>query len=373
MKTCAIILAAGSGTRMGFKKSKTLIKIASKPAISYSIEKLSKFCDNIILAVREHELADFAPYAKNYNVKFVIGGSTRRKSVENCLNSIDFPCDAVLIHDGARPYISEELIKRVLEATEKFSSAIPALPVSDSVKLCEDGFVLKSVDREGLFYVQTPQGFKLDLIKKAYDEFKDDDSDDAGVVSRLGHKVSIVRGEKGNIKLTDTEDLNMLKGNIRLGIGYDVHRLVEERALVLCGVEIPYEKGLLGHSDADVAIHALCDALLGAAALGDIGSHFPDSDMEFKGVYSGDLLRSVVKKLGERGFVPYNVDVTIVAQKPKLSTYIPSMRKKLSELLGIDIDFVSVKATTTERLGFEGREEGISSFATATLIENKEA
>lgn len=373
MKLCGIILAAGNGTRMGMEKSKTLIKIGSKPAIAFSIEKLSKFCDNIILAVREQERDAFLGYTEGYNVKIVIGGRTRRKSVENCLNSIDFPCDMVLIHDGARPYLSEGLIERVIAGTEEHGAAIPALAVSDSLKHCENGMICKSVERDGLFYVQTPQGFMLDTIKKAYAEFKNDDSDDAGVVTRLGANVAIVKGEKSNIKLTDMEDLNMLRGNMRVGMGYDVHQLVSDRRLVLCGIEIPHEKGLLGHSDADVALHALCDALLGAAAMGDIGSHFPDSKAELFGVYSGDLLKKVVAKLADKGYLPYNVDVTVVAQKPKLLGYIPSMREKLSELLGIDIDFVSVKATTTERLGFEGRQEGISAFATATLIEFKEA
>lgn len=369
MRVCAIILAAGQGQRMGIKQSKTLLDIAGKPAITKALEAFEGLCEHFFVAVREEEKAMFETILKAFPCSFVIGGESRRQSVENCLNHIKEAYDVVLIHDGARPFVSSKLVQNIAEEAYRRGACIPAVKLSDSVKECENRKVIKSVEREKLYLVQTPQGFSLSLIKEAYEKNKGDETDDAALVSKMGRDVYIIQGEKSNIKLTDQEDYRMHGQNLipRVGMGYDVHRFAENRKLIVCGIEIPHEKGLLGHSDADVGLHALCDALLGAAALGDIGSNFPDTSLAFKDVDSAILLEEVAKKLADIGYFPYNVDVTIVAQRPKFAPFILQMREKIAKILGIALDRVSVKATTTEHLGFEGRQEGISAHAVATI------
>lgn len=301
--------------------------------------------------------------------KIIAGGRERQDSVKN---GLDFAEDGyVLIHDGARPYITGEIIQRVMESTAKNGAAVAAVKAKDTVRqLLGDGSRTRSsrtLDRSRLYNVQTPQGFETALIKEAFEKACGEGfygTDDAVLVERLGHDVAIAEGSYENIKITTKEDLPV---DMRAGTGFDVHRLAENRKLILCGVEIPFEKGLLGHSDADVALHALMDALLGAAALGDIGRHFPDTDDRYKGISSIRLLEEVKRILSEAGYTLNNADITIIAQRPKLLPYIEQMRKNIAEALNADISRISVKATTTERLGFAGREEGIAAEAVCTI------
>jgi 2-C-methyl-D-erythritol 4-phosphate cytidylyltransferase/2-C-methyl-D-erythritol 2,4-cyclodiphosphate synthase len=292
------------------------------------------------------------------------GGKERQDSVKNALDLLED--GYVLVHDGARPYVTEEVIMNVMMATADKKAAVAAVPSKDTIRQVS-GKNSVTLDRSTLYNVQTPQGFYVPLIKKAFKKAYEDNfygTDDAMLVERIGAYVAIAEGSYGNIKITTKEDLPV---DMRVGSGFDVHRLIENRSLILCGVKIPFEKGLLGHSDADVAIHALMDAMLGAAALGDIGKHFPDTDDKYKGISSVLLLKKVNELIAELGYKVNNVDITIMAQVPKLLPYIQAMREKIAETLEIDENRVNVKATTTEKLGFVGREEGIAAEAVCTI------
>ena len=279
--------------------------------------------------------------------------------------------------------MTADVIARTLESAQKFGSGVAAVALKDTVKRVDDGgVVVDTPPRDWLRAVQTPQTFEAGLIRKAHAAFAlgERATDDAALAERMGVAVHLTEGDVENIKLTTPEDMLLArqvilkregkkeeKPMMRVGHGYDVHRLVEERKLILCGVEIPYALGLLGHSDADVALHALMDALLGAAALGDIGRHFPDTDPAYKGADSGKLLDHVVALLEEKGYAVGNVDVTIICQRPKLKDYIEQMRENVARHLKVDVDCVNIKATTTEKLGFEGEGLGISSHAVACI------
>ena len=279
--------------------------------------------------------------------------------------------------------VTAEVIARTLESAKKYGSGVAAVPLKDTVKrVNEGGVVVDTPPRDALRAVQTPQTFEAELIRRAHAAYAlgERATDDAALAERMGVKVRLTEGDVENIKLTTPEDMLLArqvilrregqkeeKPMVRIGHGYDVHRLTEDRKLILCGVEIPYTLGLLGHSDADVALHALMDALLGAAALGDIGRHFPDTDPAYKGADSGKLLDHVVALLEEKGYAIGNVDVTIICQRPKLKDYIEQMRQNVARHLKVDADRVNIKATTTEKLGFEGEGLGISSHAVACI------
>lgn len=373
MKAAGIIVAAGAGARMGLEHSKTLVHLSGRPAVRWAAEALLAVCETLVVVIRKDEQPAFEEALRGLPCVFTEGGRERRHSVENGLHAVPEDCDIVLVHDGARPCVSGALLQRVAEAAGRFGAAIPALKMQDTVKRGdESGRIVETVPRDSLYTVQTPQGFRKDLLLKAYQACPDAVTDDAALMERMGCSVRLVKGDKRNIKLTTPEDIDMAEAFLnplpRIGLGYDVHKLTEGRKLILCGEDIPYEKGLLGHSDADVALHALMDALLGACALGDIGRHFPDTDEAYRGASSVVLLERVKAILAQHGFAPYNVDITIAAQRPKLAPHIPSMRAHVAETLDIPIDNVSVKATTTEHLGFEGRGEGISATAVASVI-----
>ena len=279
--------------------------------------------------------------------------------------------------------MTAEVIARTLESAKKYGSGVAAVPLKDTVKrVNEGGVVVDTPPRDALRAVQTPQTFEAELIRRAHAVYAlgERATDDAALAERMGVEVRLTEGDVENIKLTTPEDMLLArqvilrregqkeeKPMVRIGHGYDVHRLTEDRKLILCGVEIPYTLGLLGHSDADVALHALMDALLGAAALGDIGRHFPDTDPAYKGADSGRLLDHVVALLEEKGYAVGNVDVTIICQRPKLKDYIEQMRQNVARHLKVDADCVNIKATTTEKLGFEGEGLGISSHAVACI------
>lgn len=363
MITC-IIASAGSGKRFGGMLPKQFIKLGQETVLETAVRKFqeNEKIDRIICVCPETFLNETRILLTKFSkvTDIVAGGKERQDSVYNGLKLVDD--GIVLVHDGARPFVSKDVIDRVIEKSKTVSS-VPGVKVKDTIRT-KSG----NLNRDELFSVQTPQGFHVDILKKAYEEaFKDGfyGTDDAGLVERLGEKVEIVEGDYSNIKITTKEDINEM--NIRTGFGYDVHKLVDGRDLFLCGVKIPFDRGLLGHSDADVALHALMDAILGAAALGDIGKHFPDKDPKYEGISSMLLLRNVRSLISDKGYMVSNVDVTIICEKPKILPYVEEMRKNVAEELGIEIDQVNIKGTTTEKLGFTGREEGIAASAVATL------
>ncbi len=375
MNVYAVILCGGSGTRMGGLGNKTLLKTGGVPAIVRGFRAFAGIVDGIVLVTRTGEETVFAEVLSDYGLQplaIVPGGEDRQASALCGLRALPKDAGIALIHDGARPFVTEEIIRRVIDSVKQCGSGVAAVPCRDTVKRADrDGNVQETLDRSALWQMQTPQGFFMKELLRAHETAKARYTDDAALMEAAGYPVRLVPGSPDNIKLTSPEDLRMVNGMLtpRTGTGFDAHRLMEGRELWLGGVQIPYEKGLLGHSDADAPLHALTDALLGAAAMGDIGKLFPDSDPNYKGISSILLLEEVRKRLTNAGFTIGNVDVTIVCQAPKLAPYIPQMRERIAKALQISVDQVSVKATTTERMGYEGRGEGISAQAVALVFQ----
>lgn len=374
MSTWSILLSGGSGTRMGCAGNKTLL-LLGESVLCRALRTLRRHCDGVVLVIRavdEQEIKNALAQSKLSVDKIVYGGADRQESVYHGLMALPEECDIVLVHDGARPLVDDATVENVIASVRKYGSGIASTPVTDTFKQVDaNNVAIATPDRNFLRAVQTPQGFKKDLLLRAHHEIKERCTDDAALVSTLGVPVYLCEGSRRNIKLTIPEDIAMAEYYLdippRIGHGYDAHRLVEGRKLILGGVDIPYEKGLLGHSDADVLLHAITDALLGAAALGDIGKHFPDSDPQYKGISSLLLLEAAVKLLREKGFEPTNIDATILCQRPKLAPHIPMMRENIARATGLALDSVSVKATTTEGMGFEGEGSGISTHAVVML------
>lgn len=379
----AIIAAAGSGKRMGGGIPKQYLSIGGIPILIKTIKafEINAFIDHILVVTN----AEYVNFLKDELVRFNIenidvlaGGNQRQDSVYNGLKAMPQNTDYVIIHDGARPFVSPEIIADTLEAVLEKNAVVAAVPLKDTITrqvlskkksfAREKSFAgLEYFDRNSLFAVQTPQAFEKKLIMKAFKlAYKDGfyGTDEGMLVERLGHTVDIVHGEYANIKITTKEDLPMEN---RIGSGYDVHRLVEGRKLILGGVHIPFEKGLLGHSDADVLVHAIMDALLGAVALGDIGTHFPDDDKGFKDISSMVLLKRVQEIILSKGYRIANIDATVICQRPKISPFIGDMIENIGEILEIDENRINIKATTTEKLGYIGREEGIAAEAVCLL------
>ena len=374
MSAWGILVAAGSGSRLGAEKNKILLPLGGQALFLHGLRALKRACAGVVMVIRPEDEAEIRRAMDRAGVqaeRLVYGGRERRHSVEMALEALPEEAELVLVHDAARPFAGDALIREVIRAAESAGAAVPAMPVTDTLKKEERGIVAGTVPREGLWAVQTPQGFRRELLARAYRECPDALTDDAGLVERLGWPVALVPGSRRNIKITLPEDFamaeQMLGNGTRVGMGYDVHRLAEGRPLILGGVAIPHGKGLLGHSDADAALHALIDALLGACALGDIGRHFPDSDPQYKGISSLLLLEKTAGILRDKGFRPLQCDLTIQAQRPRLAPYIPRMQTNIAAALGIAPDQVGIKATTTEGLGFVGREEGIAAQAAAVV------
>lgn len=362
----AVIVAAGSSRRMGFDKLSCRISGGTVLEMSLGAFDRHPLVRDIVLVTGENEdPARAAAAACEKPVTLVRGGATRAISVRNGVSAASG--ELVAIHDAARPFVSEAVITQALEAAASTGAAAPAVPVKDTIKQAEDGRVKGTPSRETLFAVQTPQCFDralyLELLAHAAD---DSITDDCQLFEQAGRTVVLTAGDYANYKITTPEDL---KGetSMRIGHGYDVHKLVEGRRLILGGVDISYEKGLLGHSDADVLAHAVMDAVLGAAALGDIGKHFPDTDPAYKGADSLELARHVARLMVGQGWKIENIDSTILCQAPKLAPHIPAMRRNLAEAFGISEEQVSVKATTEEKLGFTGAGEGIAVHAVALI------
>ena len=372
-KVTAVIVAAGSGTRMGTDVPKQFLKIGGRTILETTVavfEKNPHVDDILVLTGR-----DFVEFCEELcrpfeKVRSILpGGKERQDTVWEAVRRIP-EGELVLIHDGVRPYVTDAVIEGVLAGAKSAGAAVPAVASKDTVRQTAADGGSRTLDRKTLFQVQTPQGFASEILREAYEAAYRDGflgTDDAGLAERIGQTILLTEGDYANIKITTREDLPM---EIRVGTGYDVHRLTEGRKLILGGVDIPYEKGLDGHSDADVMVHALMDALLGAAGLGDIGRHFPDTDPQYKGISSLKLLEIVNQRIHEAGYELGNADVTIIAQRPKLAGYISQMEENLAAVLGADIRQINVKATTTEKLGFTGRGEGIAAEA-ACIIKSK--
>ena len=369
-RVIAIIVAAGRGKRLGSSLPKQFLKVRGRTILEMSVEAFeqNKYVDEIFVAANADycELTEKLCRGFSKLKKIVAGGAERQDSVRAALDCLRGENGIVLVHDAARPFVSEAVINAVIEGTADFGAAIPTVPAKDTIRQV-DGTGSRTLQRETLACVQTPQGFRISLLKHAFEKAQAEGflgTDDASLVERMGINISMVQGENANRKITTREDLET---EMRIGTGYDVHRLVEGRPLVLCGEQIPYEKGLLGHSDADVALHALMDAMLGAAGLGDIGKHFPDTDERYRGISSMKLLQKTAELLREAGYFLGNADITIIAQRPKIAGYIPKMRANIAEIMNCDENKINIKGTTTEKLGFVGREEGIASEAVCIL------
>ncbi|MDH3262598.1 MAG: bifunctional 2-C-methyl-D-erythritol 4-phosphate cytidylyltransferase/2-C-methyl-D-erythritol 2,4-cyclodiphosphate synthase [Paracoccaceae bacterium] len=375
MTTAAIIVAAGRGTRAGGEVPKQWRPLAARPVAAHALSAF-RAAAGIGRLVLVHHAEDRAlAEAVAEGALLVEGGATRQESVRAALEALDGQgVGKVLIHDAARPLVSAGLIARVFAALEDHSGAAPGLPVTDALWREEHDLVSGTVDRSHLCAAQTPQGFRFEAILDAHRAHPGGAADDVEVARWAGHAVAIVRGEPDNLKITVAEDfdraLRLMGGamDIRTATGFDVHAFGPGDHVTLCGIRIPHGKGLVGHSDADVGMHALTDAIYGGLAEGDIGRHFPPSDPRWKGAASEIFLAHAAGRAAARGFRIGNCDLTLICERPKIGPYAARMQEKLAAIIGIEPARVSVKATTTERLGFAGREEGIAALATATLL-----
>jgi len=379
----ALIAAGGTGTRMGARTNKLMMPLNGKPVLARTLAVFDGMEEIAQIVVVLHPgLIDgvrglLPEWGVAKPVNLVPGGKTRQESVYTGLRALPENTEIVAIHDGARPLIDPVIVRRTLLAAEKSGAAAAGIPVKDTLKrVGGENRIESTVDRKDLWQVQTPQTFRCDLILDAHREAQAKGwtcTDDASLIERTGGTVTMVEGSALNVKITTPEDMHLAQKllaetlSVKTGTGYDAHRLAADRKLILGGVDIPYDRGLSGHSDADVLTHAIMDALLGAAALGDIGQWFPPSDPAYEGVCSLDLLKKVGEAVTEAGYAISHIDGTIIAQAPKLAGHIPRMRSNIAGALGLDAGSVNIKATTTEGMGFTGRGEGIAAQAAATL------
>ena len=381
-RVSAVLVAAGSSTRMGFDKLS--FDLGGETVLHRSIRAFEQdplVTEIVLVAGKNRAFVEQQAADCTKPVQIVTGGTTRAESAKNGV--LAAAGELVAVHDAARPFVSQAVITAAREAAARWGAAAPAVPVKDTIKAAARGngktvpdacLVYTTPDRSTLYAVQTPQCFDRAEYLAALEELDAEKArlvtDDCSLFELTGRPVELVQGDYANIKITTREDLPRTENGgkkMRIGHGYDVHRLVEGRKLILGGVEVPYEKGLLGHSDADVLAHAVMDAVLGAAALGDIGQHFPDTVEEYAGADSLMLARRVAEILKEHGFRIENIDATLLCQRPKLAPYIPAMRQNLADAFGLPVDAVSVKATTEEHLGFTGEGLGIAAHAVALI------
>ena len=378
MSVWAVVVAGGRGARAGLGRNKVFFAWKGRSVLSRCLDALERSgaLDGAVLVLGAEDFEQYdalcaregaSPLVK----RVVAGGDCRRRSVRSGLAALPEEVVIAAVHDAARPFVSPEAVRETVQSARKWGSGVSSTPVTDTIKRVGPDGAVETLDRAKLRAVQTPQTFDCAKLKAAHERAEAegfDATDDAALFEHYYDSVRLVTapGAEANIKLTNPADFEKLsRPAMRIGSGYDAHRLAKGRKLILCGVDVPHTRGLDGHSDADVAVHALMDALLGALGEGDIGRHFPDSDPAYEGISSMLLLEQVMKIVREHGCGVANVDVTIVAQKPKLAAYIPTMRENLARALGTDA--VNVKATTTERMGFEGEELGISAQAVALL------
>jgi 2-C-methyl-D-erythritol 4-phosphate cytidylyltransferase/2-C-methyl-D-erythritol 2,4-cyclodiphosphate synthase len=375
MKNAAIILAAGQSRRLGLGKNKILLSIQGKPLLFYSLTTFLEIdeIDSVVVVAHQDELEEIRALSleieTDKEILVCTGGKSRQESVYQGLLALkNHNIDKVLVHDGARPFISADVIYRVIEKIQPDVAVLCAVKVVDSLReVDEERNVVSTVDREKIYAVQTPQGFIYKELFEKHQEATDISlTDDAQLFS----KQIIVLGDYRNQKVTTIEDWEMIKAmtkSVRVGNGFDVHPFAKDRELILGGVNIPFEKGLLGHSDADVLVHAIIDALLGSLALGDIGSHFPDTDKKYRDISSRKLLRQVKTLIDQKSAIIENIDATILAEVPKIGPYKEEMRENIALDLDISKEQINIKATTTEKLGFVGRKEGIAVMVVATV------
>lgn len=382
-RTAAIIVAAGRGLRAGAGGPKQYRMIGGRPVIARALEP---FCGHSEISavqpvLNPDDAAIFREATGDLRYQTpVSGGATRQASVRAGLEALAAHApDIVLIHDAARPFVTPALISRAIDAADKTGAAVPAIPVTDTIKQVDaSGAVNATPDRATLRIAQTPQAFRFDVIlaahRRAARERRDDFTDDAALAEWAGLTVATFEGDAANMKLTTPEDfvreearLAATLGDIRTGTGYDVHAFGDGDHVMLCGVKVPHNRGFLAHSDGDVGLHALVDAILGALADGDIGSHFPPSDPQWKGAASDKFLKYAVNRVTARGGRIANLEVTMICERPKIGPLRDVMRTRIAEISGVALSRVAVKATTSERLGFTGREEGIAATASATI------
>lgn len=374
-KIAALIVAAGTGSRVGGDVPKQFQPLAGKPVLARSVEAFLRHPAisqvHIVVAPGEEGRARDALQGLADQLSIGPGGKSRQESVYLGLKAlaVDEP-RKVLVHDAARPLVSQQLITRLIEALDEYQAACPALPVVDSVRRGTD-LMGADVNRENLWRVQTPQGFEFSALLKVHEQASEGATDDAMLVQASGIPVRMIKGEERALKITVPEDFDrahsFLQWSTLVGQGFDVHRFCDGDHLWLCGVRIPHEASLAGHSDADVALHALTDAILGALGDGDIGTHFPPSDPKWKGAASDQFLAHAAEKVAAAGGKIVHCDVTIIAEAPKVGPYREQMCARLAEILSGHAPRLSLKATTTEGLGFAGRREGIACMATATI------
>ncbi len=374
-KIGVIITSAGTSSRMGTKTPKQFMVIKGEPVVAkaYKAFAACDMIDKIFVVTAEEMMQEcknkMVPYIPSeYLAKLggiVSGGKERQDSVFHgiyALKKSNPEIEYILIHDAARPFVTKKIIEDTVEAVYEHKAAIVCVKPKDTIRTAED-----TLARDSLYIVQTPQAFRSDILIKAYEKaYKDGyyGTDDAGLVERIGIKPALVEGDYRNIKITTREDMPT---ETRIGHGFDVHRLVRGRKCIIGGVDIPSEVGLLGHSDADVLLHAIADAILGAAGIGDIGEHFPDSDDTYKDADSLELLLQAYGLAKQQGYVVSNIDATVICEKPKLAPYKGKMQKNIAAVLGVAATQVNIKATTTEKLGFTGRSEGIAAEAVCIL------
>ena len=396
----AIIAAGGRGARFGGPQPKQLLTLAGRPILQHSVDAFLRSDDvsEIVVALPAELAADPPAYLRDPGpgggrpaskpIRVVEGGERRQDSVANAFASVDPRCDVVVIHDAARPLVTADLIRRTVEAAAEHGAAIAATAATDTVKrAAADRVIVATLPRTEIYLAQTPQAFRTsvlrDALTRAQGGAQTEATDEAMLVERAGHPVHIVESNPRNIKVTTPEDMLLAEAIAqqgqqrqqgtrpartgRAGTGYDLHRLVEGRALVVGGVTIPSARGALGHSDADVVCHAITDAVLGAAGLGDIGRHFPDTDPRWKGASSLDLLRRAVGMLAEQGLHVGNVDVTVILERPKIKDHVDAMRAAVADALGVEIGRVSIKGKTNEGLDAIGRGEAIAAHAVALI------
>ncbi|HZU89069.1 MAG TPA: bifunctional 2-C-methyl-D-erythritol 4-phosphate cytidylyltransferase/2-C-methyl-D-erythritol 2,4-cyclodiphosphate synthase [Stellaceae bacterium] len=377
--TYALIVAAGRGTRFGGALPKQYLPLGGATVLRHAVAAFASHpgIAGVQVAIREEDRERFAAAVAGLTVlPAVPGGAERQDSVRLGLEALAQRApDRVLIHDGARPFPDAALIGRVIAALDRAPAAIPALPLGDTIKRVMDGTIRETVDRSQLWRAQTPQGFRFDAILQAHRVAAGRVlTDDAAVAEMAGIAPVVVMGSEDNLKVTTQQDLAAAErlvaarlGDIRVGQGFDVHPFMPGDRVVICGVEIPHTASLAGHSDADVGLHALTDAVLGAIGAGDIGLHFPPSEPRWRGAASDAFLRHAAALVGERGGLVAAVDVTIICERPKIAAHRAAMVERVAAILDISPARVSVKATTTERLGFTGRGEGIAAQAVATV------
>jgi 2-C-methyl-D-erythritol 4-phosphate cytidylyltransferase/2-C-methyl-D-erythritol 2,4-cyclodiphosphate synthase len=377
--TAAIIVAAGRGTRAGEGLPKQWRDLAGRPVLCWTLDALRAGGLSRLVLVLHPDDTDRARHLDLHGVTLVAGGATRTASVRAALDALAAdPPSRVLIHDGARPFVSARIIANVQTALDDCPAAAPALAVVDALWRGDAGHVGAAVPRDGLYRAQTPQGFHFAPLLEAHKVWPGDAPDDVEIARAHGLPVALVAGEDENFKLTYPPDFDRAEAllqartatmtDIRLGNGYDVHRFGPGDGCWLCGIKVPHDRSLQGHSDADVGMHALTDAIYGALSEGDIGRHFPPSDPQWKGAASHIFLRHAIELARTRGYGLGNCDVTLVCEYPKVGPHAGAMQAELARIMGVELGRVSVKATTSERLGFTGREEGIAALATACLI-----